>query len=68
MRWDNVSLSNLIKIKEELNRTGLDGKIRTILSKLNKNKGKLILLVFNEKKDNIYVDREIVKGNYVQLR
>jgi hypothetical protein len=68
MRWDNVSLSKLIKIKKELNQTELDGKIRTILSKLNKNKGKLILLVFNEKKDNIYVDREIVKGNYVQLR
>ncbi len=54
MRWNNVSLSKLIKIKKELNRTELDEKIRTILSKLNKNKGKLILLVFNEKKKIIF--------------
>ncbi len=40
----------MIKTKEELNRTELDRKIRTILSKLNKNKRKLILLVFDEKK------------------
>jgi len=50
MRWKNVSLSKLIKTKEKLSLTELDGKIRTILLKLNKTKGKLILLVCNAKK------------------
>ncbi len=50
MRWKNVSLSKLIKTKEKLSLTELDGKIRTILLKLNKTKGKLILLVCNGKK------------------
>ncbi len=50
MRWKNVSLSKLIKTKEKLSLTELDGKIRTILLKLNKTKGKLILLVRNGKK------------------
>ncbi len=50
MRWKNVSLSKLIKTKEKLSLTKLDGKIRTILLKLNKTKGKLILLVCNGKK------------------
>ncbi len=67
MRRKNVSLSKLIKTKEGLSRTELDRKIKTILSNLNKNKWKLIRLVFDEKKDYIYVDREIVKENYVQL-
>ncbi len=35
--------------------TELDGQIRPILSRLNKNK------------DYIYINKEIVKGNYVQL-
>jgi hypothetical protein len=59
MRWKNVSLSKLIKTKEKLSLAELDGKIRTILLKLNKTKGKLILHVCDEKKDYIYVDREI---------
>ncbi len=50
MRWKNVSLSKLIKTKEKISLTELDGKIRTILLKLNKTKGKLILLVRNGKK------------------
>jgi hypothetical protein len=50
MRWKNVSFSKLIKTKEKLSLTELDGKIRAILLKLNKTKGKLILLVCNGKK------------------
>ncbi len=50
MRWKNVSLSKLIKTKEKISLTELDGKIRTILLKLNKTKGKLILPVCNGKK------------------
>jgi hypothetical protein len=61
MRWKNVSLSKLIKTKEKLNLTVLDGKIRTILFKLNNQKETYSTCV-QWKKDYIYVDTEIVKG------
>ncbi len=51
MGWKNVSLSKLIKTKEELNQTELDGKIRTNQNWI-KTKGNSFYLCSMKKKDS----------------